>query len=57
MPRPSDPRGDFEQGEEVGHPNQVHRKDLGIRPDLIRRLSIANFEAEYELIMHADRRT
>jgi len=29
-------------------------KDLGIRPDLIRRLSIANFEAEMNVIMHAD---
>lgn len=29
-------------------------KDLGIRPDLIRRLSIANFEAEMNVIMYAD---
>ena len=29
-------------------------KELGIRPDLIRRLSIANFEAEMNVIMHAD---
>ncbi len=29
-------------------------KDLGIRPDLIRRLSIANFEAEMNVVMYAD---
>ena len=29
-------------------------KELGIRPDLIRRLSIANFEAEMNVIMYAD---
>lgn len=29
-------------------------KDLGIRPDLIRRLSIANFEAEMNVIMYAE---
>ncbi len=30
-------------------------KSLGIRPDLVRRLSIANFEAEMNVIMYADR--
>ncbi|HQR29169.1 MAG TPA: ATP-binding protein [Anaeromyxobacteraceae bacterium] len=30
-------------------------KDLGVRPDLVRRLSIANFEAEMNVIMYADR--
>ena len=29
-------------------------KELGIRPDLIRRLSIANFEAEMNVVMHAE---
>jgi anti-sigma regulatory factor (Ser/Thr protein kinase) len=28
-------------------------KELGIRPDLVRRLSIANFEAEMNVIMYA----
>lgn len=30
-------------------------KELGIRPNLIRRLSIANFEAEMNVIMYAER--
>ncbi len=29
-------------------------KELGVAPDVIRRLSIANFEAEMNVIMYAD---
>jgi serine/threonine-protein kinase RsbT len=47
--------GDFEHGGEVATQIKSICKDLGIRPDLIRRLSIANFEAEMNVIMHADR--
>lgn len=46
--------GDFEHGGEVATRIKSICKDLGIRPDLIRRLSIANFEAEMNVIMHAD---
>jgi serine/threonine-protein kinase RsbT len=46
--------GDFERGGEVATRIKAICKDLGIRPDLIRRLSIANFEAEMNVIMYAD---
>lgn len=46
--------GDFEHGGEVATRIKSICKDLGIRPDLIRRLSIANFEAEMNVIMYAD---
>ena len=45
---------DFESGGEVATRIKAICKDLGLRPDLIRRLSIANFEAEMNVIMYAD---
>jgi anti-sigma regulatory factor (Ser/Thr protein kinase) len=45
--------GDFEHGGEVATRIKAICKQLGIRPDLIRRLSIANFEAEMNVIMYA----
>ncbi len=49
--------GDFEHGGEVATRIKAVCKDLGIRPDLIRRLSIANFEAEMNVVMYADEAT
>ncbi len=46
--------GDFEHGGEVATRIKSICRELGIRPDLIRRLSIANFEAEMNVIMYAD---
>jgi len=46
--------GDFEHGGEVATRIKAVCKDLGIRPDIIRRLSIANFEAEMNVIMYAN---
>lgn len=46
--------GDFEHGGEVATRIKTICRDLGIRPDLLRRLSIANFEAEMNVIMYAD---
>jgi serine/threonine-protein kinase RsbT len=46
--------GDFEHGGEVATRIKSICRDLGIRPDLVRRLSIANFEAEMNVIMYAD---
>ena len=45
---------DFEHGGEVAASIKAVMKQLGIRPDVIRRLSIANFEAEMNVIMYAD---
>ncbi len=45
---------DFEHGGEVATRIKSICKELGIRPDLVRRLSIANFEAEMNVIMYAD---
>jgi anti-sigma regulatory factor (Ser/Thr protein kinase) len=47
--------GDFERGGEVAGRVKAILKQLGIAPDAIRRLSIANFEAEMNVIMYADR--
>jgi serine/threonine-protein kinase RsbT len=47
--------GDFEHGGEVATRIKGILKDLGVRPDLIRRLSIANFEAEMNVVMYAER--
>lgn len=44
----------FEHGGEVATRIKAICKDLGIRPDLVRRLSIANFEAEMNVIMYAE---
>ena len=46
--------GDFEHGGEVAARIKSVLKELGVRPDLIRRLSIANFEAEMNVIMYAE---
>jgi serine/threonine-protein kinase RsbT len=46
--------GDFEHGGEVAARIKSILKELGVRPDLIRRLSIANFEAEMNVIMYAE---
>ncbi len=62
MPNMSEPllretftiRGDdFEHGGEVAARVKLILKDLGISPDVVRRLSIANFEAEMNVIMYA----
>jgi anti-sigma regulatory factor (Ser/Thr protein kinase) len=45
---------DFEHGGEVAAAVKSIMKQLAIRPDVIRRLSIANFEAEMNVIMYAD---
>ncbi|MBI5533494.1 MAG: anti-sigma regulatory factor [Deltaproteobacteria bacterium] len=45
---------DFEHGGEVAAAVKSVMKQLGIRSDVIRRLSIANFECEMNVIMYAD---
>lgn len=45
---------DFEHGGEVSTRIKAVLKELGVRPDLVRRLSIANFEAEMNVIMYAE---
>ena len=45
---------DFEHGGEVAARVKAILKQLGIPTDVIRRLSIANFEAEMNVIMYAD---
>jgi anti-sigma regulatory factor (Ser/Thr protein kinase) len=45
---------DFERGGEVAARVKAILKSLGIEPAAIRRLSIANFEAEMNVIMYAD---
>lgn len=45
---------DFEHGGEVSTRVKAVLKELGVRPDLVRRLSIANFEAEMNVIMYAE---
>jgi serine/threonine-protein kinase RsbT len=45
---------DFEHGGEVAARVKAILKELGIPSDAIRRLSIANFEAEMNVIMYAD---
>lgn len=46
--------GDYERGGEVAARIKAIMKDLGIDGDVIRRLSIANFEAEMNVIMYAE---
>ena len=46
--------GDFEHGGEVAARVKAILKELGVSSDAIRRLSIANFEAEMNVIMYAD---
>jgi len=45
---------DFDRGGEVAARVKAILKQLGIDPSIIRRLSIANFEAEMNVIMYAD---
>jgi anti-sigma regulatory factor (Ser/Thr protein kinase) len=45
---------DFEHGGEAAAGVKATLKQLGIDPDLTRRLSIANFEAEMNVIMYAE---
>ena len=45
---------DFEHGGEAATRVKSILRDLGIDPGIIRRLSIANFEAEMNVIMYAD---
>lgn len=44
---------DFEHGGEVAASVKATLKQLGLDPDVVRRLSIANFEAEMNVIMYA----
>jgi serine/threonine-protein kinase RsbT len=46
--------GDYEHGGEAAARIKAIMRQLGIDPDLMRRLSIANFEAEMNLVMYAD---
>ena len=48
---------DFDRGGEVSARVKAILKELGIDPKAIRRLSIANFEAEMNVIMYADEGT
>ncbi len=45
--------GDYEHGGEVAARVKAILKELGIDPAAVRRLSIANFEAEMNVIMYA----
>ena len=45
---------DFEHGGDAAAAVKAAMKDLGLDPAIIRRLSIANFEAEMNVIMYAD---
>jgi serine/threonine-protein kinase RsbT len=45
---------EFDRGGEVASRVKAILKQLGIATDVIRRLSIANFEAEMNVIMYAD---
>ncbi len=45
---------DFEHGGDAAAAVKLVLKDLGLDPAVIRRLSIANFEAEMNVIMYAD---
>jgi anti-sigma regulatory factor (Ser/Thr protein kinase) len=44
---------DYEHGGEVAARVKAIMKELGIESDVMRRLSIANFEAEMNLVMYA----
>jgi anti-sigma regulatory factor (Ser/Thr protein kinase) len=48
---------DFEHGGNASSAVKAIMKDLAIDPAIIRRLSIANFEAEMNVIMYADEAT
>jgi anti-sigma regulatory factor (Ser/Thr protein kinase) len=44
---------DFEHGGDASSAVKAAMKDLGLDPALVRRLSIANFEAEMNVVMYA----
>ena len=46
--------GDFEHGGEAATHIKLVLKQFGYAPEIVRRLSIANFEAEMNLIMYAN---
>jgi len=46
--------GDFDHGGEVAAAVKVILRQFGLPTDAIRRLSIANFEAEMNVVMYAD---
>ena len=46
--------GDYEHGGDAAAAIKSIMRQLGISPDVMRRLSIANFEAEMNLVMYAD---
>jgi serine/threonine-protein kinase RsbT len=46
--------GDFEHGGSVAAQVKSILKQLGYPPEVVRRLSIANFEAEMNLVMYAE---
>jgi anti-sigma regulatory factor (Ser/Thr protein kinase) len=46
--------GDYEHGGEAAAQIKAILRRLGIAPEIMRRLSIANFEAEMNLVMYAD---
>jgi anti-sigma regulatory factor (Ser/Thr protein kinase) len=48
---------DYEHGGSVAARVKAILKQLGVPPEAIRRLSIANFEAEMNVIMYADEAT
>jgi anti-sigma regulatory factor (Ser/Thr protein kinase) len=45
---------DYTRGGEAAAAAKVVLKELGVDPEVIRRLSIANFEAEMNVIMYAE---
>ena len=47
--------GDFERGGDVATKLKTVMREFGLPPAVIRRLSIANFEAEMNVIMYARR--
>ncbi len=48
---------DYERGGDVAAHIKSIMKDLGIASEIVRRLAIANFEAEMNVIMYADEGT
>jgi len=46
--------GDYEHGGEAATRIKAIMRQLGVDPEIMRRLSIANFEAEMNLVMYAD---
>jgi serine/threonine-protein kinase RsbT len=46
--------GDFDRGGEVAAAVKTTLRQFGLPADVIRRLSIANFEAEMNVVMYAD---